>query len=226
MNDRVRRLQDAQRKAETLFSEAEQRGYITAGQTEIELNTKLYRLAQEIYGIRKYWHRRIVRAGRNTLSPYREFPPNLLIAPNDILFLDFGPVFEDWEADVGRTYVVGDDPVKRRLQAATVAAWHEGKAYFKAHPDVTGAELYAFSTELAKRYGWSYGGPHAGHLIGNFPHESIQGDEVENYIHPENQQRMRDHDRCGMVRDWIYEIHLVDYEREIGGFFEQLLTED
>ena len=79
---------------------------------------------------------------------------------------------------------------------------------------------------MARRYGWEYGGPHCGHLIGNFPHEQIQGDEVENYIHPENHQRMADSDRHGAFRHWIYEIHFVDRARQIGGFFEQLLTVD
>jgi hypothetical protein len=27
-----------------------------------------------------------------------------------ILFFDFGPIFADFEADIGRTYVIGDDP--------------------------------------------------------------------------------------------------------------------
>jgi hypothetical protein len=31
-------------------------------------------------------------------------------------------------------------------------------------------------------------------------------------------------DRAGNVAHWILEVHLVDREREIGGFFEQLLT--
>ena len=45
--------------------------------------------------------------GRNTLHPYKSNPENLLLKEDDILFIDFGPVFEDWEADFGRTYVKG-----------------------------------------------------------------------------------------------------------------------
>jgi Xaa-Pro dipeptidase len=226
MDERSRKLLDAQRKAEHLFDVARGRGYIAAGQMEHDLNTKMYALALELFGIRKYWHKRIVRAGRNTLFPYRENPPNLPIEPDDILFFDFGPVFEDWEADLGRTFVLGDDPTKHKLATDIGEGWLEGKAFFRAHADITGAELYAFSAELARRHGWEYGGPHCGHLIGNFPHERIQGEEVENYIHPDNHKRMRDPDRHGGFRHWIYEIHFVDRQRSIGGFFEQLLTVD
>lgn len=31
-------------------------------------------------------------------------------------------------------------------------------------------------------------------------------------------------DSHGLKREWILEIHFVDREREMGGFFEQLLT--
>jgi hypothetical protein len=37
-----------------------------------------------------------------------------MVGEEDTLFLDLGPVFEEWEADFGRTFVLGSDPVKRR----------------------------------------------------------------------------------------------------------------
>lgn len=135
-----------------------------------------------------------------------------------------GPVFEDWEADFGRTYVLGNDPLKIQLKKDIEEAWTEGKKYFEAHLDITGSQLYHYVTNLAKKYGWVYGQEHCGHLIGNFPHELIQGDEIINYIHPDNNEKMRNFDREGRYRDWILEIHFIDEEKKIGGFFEQLLT--
>jgi len=217
-------LREAERKAEQLFRKVEENGILRSGATEKEINKEIYELAFQLFGIKKYWHKRIVRAGRNTLYPYRENPPNLTVSEGDILFLDFGPIFEDWEADFGRTYVLGDDPVKLKLQKDIAEAWAEGKVYFQSRPDITGSELFAYCCDLAKKYGWEYGGPHAGHLIGEFPHEQIQGDEVENYIHPDNPLPMRQPDQNGRPRDWILEIHFIDREREIGGFMEQLLT--
>ncbi len=78
----------------------------------------------------KYWHKRIVRAGHNTLAPYNENPPDLTVAEDDIVFLDLGPVFEEWEADFGRTYVVGDDPVKQKLCRDIEEAFAKGKTIF------------------------------------------------------------------------------------------------
>ncbi len=55
---------------------------------------------------RALWHKRIARAGRNTPLPYKENPPDFQIQDDDIVFFDFGPVFEEWEADFGRTFIL------------------------------------------------------------------------------------------------------------------------
>lgn len=224
MDKIAKELLDAQNKAIALFKTAKQKGFFRAGQTEKELNTKLYKLAEELFGIRKYWHKRIVRSGENTLYPYKENPVDLEIKTDDILFFDFGPVFEDWEADIGYTYVLGKDPHKLQLKADATIAWEQGKSYFDKQENITGAEFYAYTQEIAKHLGWEFGNIHCGHLIGEFPHEKVLGDEVECYIHPENHKPMRRKDLFGNDLHWIYEVHLVDRKRKIGSFIEKLLT--
>lgn len=224
VSTRHKSLREAETKADNLVKEIERRGLIRSGVSEKDLNDKVYELALELYGIKKYWHKRIVRAGKNTLCPYKENPPNLIINEDDILFFDFGPVFEDWEADIGRIYVLGNDHEKIHLKNETEKCWHIGKQFFLNNNNITGAELYAFVTALAKERGFDFPQPHCGHLIGNFPHEDLQGEELENYIHPENKISMRDPDKSGNPRDWILEVHLVNREKQIGGFFEQLLS--
>ena len=217
-------LLDAQRKAHGLFSEIEAQRIIRPGANELDINENIYALAERMYGVTRHWHKRIVRAGRNTLSPYDENPPNLTVAEDDIVFLDLGPVFEEWEADFGRTYVVGNDPLKHKLCEDIKEAFAKGKLYFQEQPDITCAELYAYAQRLAREAGWEYGGPIAGHLIGVFPHERISGDKVTLYVHPENPNRMRNLDADGRKRHWILEIHFVDRALAIGGFYEELLT--
>jgi len=218
------KLQDAEEKAGQLFGAVEDSGLISPGQSEKEINTAIFKLAEELFGIKKYWHKRIVRSGVNTLQPYNENPPDLIVQQDDILFLDFGPVFEDWEADFGRTYVLGDDPVKHKLKNDIEMAWHEGKAWFGTKTALTGAEYYQYVTGLAGHYGWTFGGEIAGHLIGQFPHERLDPGNYDLYVHPGNHNDMFAPDANGMKRNWILEIHFVDREKQIGGFFEQLLT--
>jgi Xaa-Pro aminopeptidase len=223
---RVTELREAQNKAEKLFGAIEAKGVIRPGVTESVVNEDIYALAKEMYGITTYWHKRIVRAGANTLLPYAENPPDLTIGSDDILFLDLGPVFQDWEADFGRTFVLGPDPVKHKLRRDVGEAFAAGKKYFNERRNITACELYRHAQSLAERYGWEYGGPIAGHLIGQFPHEKIADDKVTLYVHPDSRLPMRAPDENGRPRHWILEIHFVDRQRQIGGFYEELLTID
>jgi Xaa-Pro dipeptidase len=225
-NSRSASLRAAQNSADALFREIESLGLIRPGVSESQLNEEIYALAEKNYGITKYWHKRIVRAGPNTLQPYDENPPDHTIREDDILFLDLGPVFEDWEADFGRTFVIGSDPAKLKLKRDIETAFTEGKQYFHSHPDITAAELYHHAEDLAKKHGWEYGGPIAGHLLGQFPHERIPDDKISLYVHPANPLRMRNPGPDGQPRHWILEIHFVDRVQKIGGFYEQLLTVD
>jgi Xaa-Pro aminopeptidase len=220
---RAARLLDAQAKAAELFAEVTSRGIVTAGVTERQASDAIRDLAADMLGVSRYWHKRIIRAGPNTLQPYRKNPPDRMIEADDIVFADFGPIFEEWEADFGRTFVLGDDPVKHRLAAALPGAFAAGRAYFEAHPQVSGEELYSYVSGLAAGAGWEWGGEIAGHLVGEFPHETINGDEVESYIAPGSTDPMRRTDALGRACHWILEIHFVDSGRQIGGFYEELL---
>ena len=223
MSGSLKQLIDAENKAERLFQEIENRNIIQSGKTEKQINNEIYSLAFDLFGIKKYWHKRIVRSGVNTLFPYDENPKNLLVEEDDILFIDFGPIFEEWEADYGRTYVIGQDPLKKRLVIDIEKAWHNANIFYHSQKDISGKKLYSYCCNLAKEMGWEFGGSIAGHLIGYFPHEKLEKEDKTNYIHPKNQINMNAPDRNGNVRHWILEIHFVDRKLKIGGFFEQLL---
>jgi Xaa-Pro dipeptidase len=220
---RTHRLLDAQNKAEQLFAEIERRGMVRAGVRERALSDEIRDLAAEMFGVTRHWHKRIVRAGENTLQPYRKRPPDREIAADDIVFCDFGPIFERWEADFGRTFVLGDDAGKLALRDALPRVWQAGREYFEARPDVTGAELFDHVVELSRAAGWEFGGSIAGHLVGEFPHEKISGDAIESYVAPGSDRPMRRTDANGQVCHWILEVHLVDPVRRYGGFHEELL---
>jgi Xaa-Pro dipeptidase len=220
---RVERLLDAEAKAAELFDEIERRAMIRAGVGERELSDEIHALAAEKFGVTRHWHRRIVRAGENTLQPFQERPPDRVIADDDIVFLDFGPIFEEWEADFGRTYVLSDDPDKHAIRDALPRVWQAGRDYFEAHPDVTGAELFDFVVGVADTEGFGWGSHIAGHLVGEFPHKKIAGTATEWYIMPGSKKPMRRTDPSGRRCHWILEIHLLDPQRRFGGFYEQLL---
>ena len=135
------KLRWAENIAIQLFKAIEDSHLIIAGKSEQQLNAEVFKLAFELFGIKKHWHKRIVRSGANTLLPYNENPPNLVIREDDILFFDFGPIIDDWEADLGRTYVIGDDANKHKLKSDIERAWHETKEWFHQQEKLPAAEL-------------------------------------------------------------------------------------
>ena len=114
-HDRLIALTQAEDRALALLDAIEAAGFIRPGRTEREVEKDIYALAERDFGVEVHWHKRIVRSGANTLAIFSDNPPILTIQADDIVFVDIGPVFEAWEADVGRTYAVGTDPVKHAL---------------------------------------------------------------------------------------------------------------
>ncbi len=224
MNRIGQKMIDAQNKAIELFNTVEARGLIAAGKTEKQLSDEIVQIAKAEFGIENHWGKKIVRTGMNTLQPYSADPSNLLILEDDILFFDFHPVFEGWEADLGRTYVLGNDPLKQKIKNDVETAWHVGNDWYFKQNKLTGAQFFNYATDLAKQYGYEFGNAIAGHIIGKFPHE--QPDDPSDLcldVHPDNHTDILQFDKYGNKRHWILELHFVDRKNNIGAFFEQLL---
>jgi Xaa-Pro aminopeptidase len=217
-------LAAAQRKAENLFAEVVATDLIRPGLLESELSTLIHELANSRFGVRRHWHKRVVRCGENTVLSYYDDPPDRRIGADDIVYLDFGPLFGEWEADFGRTYVLGKDPRKHQLVRDIAAAFRKGKHLYISEPDLTAGALYDYVSDLARAAGWEFGNSTAGHLIGHFPHEKNVGPTGPFSIRHDNSIKLRERDAAGASRHWILEIHFVDRTRMFGGFFEELLT--
>src|SRR5687768_4711725 len=99
-------LAEAREKAIRLFQRIDQEGLVRPGRTETEISDDIFALGKREFGVTRHWHRRIVRAGANTRLAYRANPPVHLLQADDMVYLDLGPVFDDIEADFGRTYVL------------------------------------------------------------------------------------------------------------------------
>ncbi len=221
--DRAEGLLDAQRRAADLFAAVEANGLICPGVLDSQASDAITKLAADEFGVTRHWHKRIVRSGPNTLEPYSQDPPDREITDDDIVFGDFGPVFDDWEGDFGRTWVVGGDAEKLRLRDDLAVVFDAGKRFFHDHADVTASELFAEIVRLSAERGWQFGNMHCGHLVGEFPHENFPT-RTQALLMDGNSLPIRTFDPSGRVAHWILEVHLVDYDRQIGGFYEELLT--
>ena len=218
------KLVNAERTAIQLFEAVEKNNLIVVGKSEEQLSKEVSDLAYEQFGIKDHWHKKIVRTGANTLATYSQNPADKKIQEDDILFIDFGPIVEGYEADLGRTYVLGDNAIKLKLKNDVEQAWYEIQSWFYKQTRLTASELFEYVVSKANEYGWAFGGEIAGHIVGKFPHEQpADPKSLELDIHPDNHNDMFLLDANGNKRHWILELQFVDQEKKIGGYFEQLL---
>ena len=195
-----------------------------ASLTEGAISEAIFALGADAFGTRRHWHRRVVRSGPNTRLPFSALPADRAVESDDIVSIDLGPVFGDWEADFGRTYVIGTDPAKLRLREDLELLFRTCREYFLVHPDITGAEFHDHVVRACAARGWGFGGSHAGHLIGRFPIATAKRNAARNRIRPDNHVPMSAPNSDGSPRTWILEIHLLDPTGAFGGFYEDVLT--
>ncbi|NOT93327.1 M24 family metallopeptidase [Ferruginibacter sp.] len=227
MNNTKHNLFIAELKAKDLFTIVEQRGLISAGKTEKQLCDEILQIAKDEFGVENHWGKKIVRTGINTLQPYIADAPNLEIKEDDIIFFDFHPVFDGWEADLGRTYILGNNPLKQKIKQDIETAWYEGNSWYFKQEKLTGAEFFNYATELAKKYGYEFGNAISGHIIGKYPHEQPNDpNDLCFDVHPDNHTDILQLDNFGNPRFWMLELHFIDRKNNIGAFFEQLLNKE
>ena len=63
-----------------MFDAIERDGLVRAGVSERQVEDEIGELAEREFGVEKHWHRRLVRAGVNTLATASDNPPVRVIA--------------------------------------------------------------------------------------------------------------------------------------------------
>ena len=218
------KLDHAEKMAIELFNAVEKSNLIVASKSEAQLSLEVCSIASQKFGLENHWHKKIVRAGKNTLCIYPDNPPDKMIQEDDIVILDFGPIADGYEADLGRTYVIGNNVLKLKIKNDVEKAWYETQIWYHKQTSLKSSHLFQYVVDKAREYGYLFGGEIAGHIIGKFPHEQpADPKSLELDVHPRNENDMFLPDANGNKRHWVLELLFIDKENEIGGYFEQLL---
>jgi Xaa-Pro aminopeptidase len=165
-------------------------------------------------GMRRGWHHIIVRVGSNTTKSFMERSERgVVVRPDDLFFVDIGPIYGDIEGDAGDTFVVGDDPDHHRARRDVRAIWDlVRRRWLDEH--ATGQALYAFAAETAADLGWRLNLDLSGHRLGDYPHAAHYDGSMADVP-----------DRLRAER-WVLEIALAHPGRPFGAFYEDLLLDD
>jgi methionyl aminopeptidase len=164
--------------------------------------------------MRRGWHHIIVRCGSNTTKDFMaQSEPGVILQPNDIFFVDIGPVFEGMEGDGGDTFVFGDDPEHHKAKADAKTIWEAVRAEWFT-TGRSGRDLYDFAIAAAGSKGWKLNMDLSGHRLSEYPHSAhYDGPMAEVDFRPSP----------GL---WVLEIAIIHPTRQFGAFYEDLLLED
>jgi methionyl aminopeptidase len=165
-------------------------------------------------GLRKGWHKILVRCGPNTTKNFRDSSaPDVVLQSNDVFFIDIGPIYAGTEGDAGDTFVIGDDPDMLRVADDVKELWRAVRDHWRDE-GTTGVELYQFADRTAASMGWQLNLQLTGHRLADFPHKAhYDGTLSKIGFRPSS----------GL---WVLEIQIRHPTREFGAFFEDLLLVD
>lgn len=165
-------------------------------------------------GMRKGWHRVIVRFGPNTTKDFlADSEPGIVLGEQDIFFIDIGPVYGDTEGDAGETFVFGEDPEHLKAKRDVRALWQDVRDLW-FEKGLTGPELYEYAGTSAAERGWRLNLDLSGHRLSEFPHEAhYDGSLADARLRPKPNL-------------WVLEMAIAHPARNFGAFYEDLLLED
>lgn len=203
-------LQEARDKTLEVIEEAAK--LTKPGMSEREAKALIKKIQAE-KGCPKFWHPPQIRFGENTLEAFsRPGGGDGVLKENDIFFFDLGPLFEDHEGDVGRSYAVGNDPEMKKCAKDCEEIFFEVRDEWRK-TGISGKELYEFAERCAERRGWiltTHGAN--GHRVADFPHTARKRGAIAKL------------DNSPAANRWILEIQIRHPKRLFGAFYEDLLN--
>lgn len=203
------KLHEARRKALDLLAVLEKHAKPGLSEKEMKL---LLQEEQKRGGSEKSWHPPQIRFGTNSILSFNKpGEENKTLGTDDIFFLDIGPIYDGHEADVGRTYVLGNNAQHLKCKQDVQTIWQEVSDHWR-HTGATGQQLYSYAKERAQFYGWILTLEKAnGHRISDFPHAAKIRGGVDGLDYRPAPNR------------WILEIQINSEDRKFGAFYEDVL---
>lgn len=143
--------------------------FIEPGRTELEIRTELERYMFEL-GATALAFDSIVAAGPNGANPHAQ-PSDRKVQKQDMIVLDYGAGYRDYNSDMTRTVCVGTPTAEQQKVYDIVRKAHEECAR-AAKPGCTGLEIHMLAVKIISDAGYGeYFGHGLGHGVGIDIHE-------------------------------------------------------
>lgn len=171
-------------------------------------------------GVKKNWHKPIIRFGKETLLTFRDKGnPDEKLEEENIFFIDIGPVWAlpqwgdlEYEGDVGKTFSRGGPVAWASVAQASQELFDGAVAQWKSG-GVKGLEIYGWLSDAAAKRGYELVQNVDGHRVSDFPHTQY------------SKARLAAMDFSPASDAWVLEVHLRDPKNQCGAFFEDILQD-
>ncbi|AGH95365.1 M24 family metallopeptidase [Pseudobdellovibrio exovorus] len=169
-------------------------------------------------GVSKFWHPTKFRIGSDTTKSFRDLADtSLTLNDGDIFFIDVGPIFEDHEADFGRTFSFSSSDSNtahnphQPIIGSCEQIWKDVATKWKTE-QLSGQELYQFASTCAEEHHCQLNPKMAGHRLGDFPHALFSKEGLSSM------------NICPTENLWVLEIHIIHPQSQRGAFYEDILS--
>ena len=163
-------------------------------------------------GVQKFWHPTKFRISSNTQKSFKEVSEeNIILKENDIYFIDLGAVIDDYETDIGRSYVHGKNDQAQKMIEDVCEIFFTLQNLWKQE-NLSGINLYERAQELARVKNYFLNDKMAGHRLGDFPHALYHKGSLAGF------------EKKPIENLWVLELHLLHSSGEFGVFYEDILT--
>jgi len=161
--------------------------------------------------IERLWHPSKFRIGKNTLKSFGEMSDSkVVLQPNDIFFLDLGPVVDGHEGDYGETFSLGSSENFSEIIFSSKKIFKEVARVWRSE-GLTGVELYKHASDFSQKMGYVLNLKMDGHRLSDYPHAiHFKGSLSEVQIIPKPNL-------------WVLEILIRHSHLPFGAFAEDLL---
>jgi hypothetical protein len=170
-----------------------------------------YQKTKTKLGLDRDWHPVKIRIGSDTLKNFRDQADSKIqIQESDIVFIDIGPIIDHHEADLARTFVIGQEPKYIQLQSDCYTIFQEISRLWKTK-NLNGQNLYKQAKALASEMGYHLNTAMGGHRLGDFPHALFYKGALDTFDAPLKAYL------------WVLEIHIIERDSQMGAFFEDII---
>lgn len=187
------------------------RALIVPGMTEKDAIRKANAfLAKQ--GVKKFWHRTYIRFGKSTVLGFDDaYHENVILQEDDIFYIDIGPVWDDIEADCGKTFVIGSDPKKLKIASDVEKLFYDVRDYWRVKQE-SGLQLLKYAETITEKMGYVLHPSYVkGHRLSEFSHVSYTKAQTLDLNFTPSSGR------------WVLEFQICDRELNYGAFFEDIL---